>query len=118
MMRSLWSAATGMTAQQTNIDVISNNLANVSTVGFKGQRMDFADFVYQDSFSSAGTTQIGRGVKIGAVMQNFTTGPIEGFNNLLKVLKRASFGVKRLDRFMCRLKLIYESNFDLGELAA
>ena len=52
------------------------------------------------------------------VQDRLTTGPIEGFNNLLKVLKRASFGVKRLDRFMCRLKLIYESNFDLGELAA
>ena len=52
------------------------------------------------------------------VQDHITTGPIEGFNNLLKVLKRASFGVKRLDRFMCRLKLIYESTPARGVLAA
>ena len=52
------------------------------------------------------------------VRDHITTGPIEGFNNLLKVLKRASFGVKRLDRFMCRLQLIYESNFDRCALVA
>ena len=37
MVRSLWSAATGMNAQQTNVDTISNNLANVNTAGYKGQ---------------------------------------------------------------------------------
>ena len=41
MMRSLWTAATGMIAQQFNIDTISNNLANVNTTGFKKNRADF-----------------------------------------------------------------------------
>jgi len=47
MMRALWTAGTGMTAQQSNIDVISNNLANVNTTGFKASRADFQDLMYQ-----------------------------------------------------------------------
>nr|NLJ02950.1 flagellar hook-basal body complex protein [Bacillota bacterium] len=47
MMRSLWTAASGMTAQQTKIDTISNNLANVNTTGFKKSRVDFQDLLYQ-----------------------------------------------------------------------
>ena len=49
MMRSLWTAASGMTAQQFNIDTISNNLANVNTTGFKQNRADFEDLLYQTS---------------------------------------------------------------------
>ncbi|WP_305043723.1 flagellar basal body protein, partial [Geoalkalibacter sp.] len=41
MIRALWTSATGMTAQQLNMDVISNNLANVNTAGFKKSRADF-----------------------------------------------------------------------------
>ncbi|MCF7936340.1 MAG: flagellar basal-body rod protein FlgG [Synergistales bacterium] len=47
MIRSLWSGATGMIAQQTNLDVISNNLANVNTTGYKKTRADFEDLLYQ-----------------------------------------------------------------------
>ena len=47
MMRALYTAATGMMAQQLNIDVISNNLANVNTTGFKRSRADFQDLLYQ-----------------------------------------------------------------------
>lgn len=47
MIRSLWIAKTGLEAQQTNMDVISNNLANVSTNGFKRQRAVFEDLLYQ-----------------------------------------------------------------------
>ncbi|WP_300523560.1 flagellar basal-body rod protein FlgG [Aminiphilus sp.] len=47
MIRSLWSGATGMIAQQTNLDVISNNLSNVNTSGFKKIRADFEDLLYQ-----------------------------------------------------------------------
>jgi flagellar basal-body rod protein FlgG len=47
MIRALYSAATGMNAQETNIDVISNNLANVNTNGFKKSRADFQDLMYQ-----------------------------------------------------------------------
>ena len=47
MMNSLWIAKTGMTAQQTQLDVISHNLANVSTTGFKRNRAEFQDLIYQ-----------------------------------------------------------------------
>ena len=47
MMRSLFTAATGMGAQQLHIDLISNNLANVSTTGYKKSRADFEDLFYQ-----------------------------------------------------------------------
>ena len=47
MIRSLWTAATGMQAQTLNIDVISNNLANVSTAGFKKSRAEFQDLLYE-----------------------------------------------------------------------
>ena len=47
MMRSLWTAATGMVAMQMEIDTISNNLANVNTTGFKKSRVEFEDLIYQ-----------------------------------------------------------------------
>ena len=47
MLRSLWTAASGMEAQALNIDVISNNIANVNTTGFKKSRPDFQDLLYQ-----------------------------------------------------------------------
>ena len=48
MVRSLWTAATGMNGQQANIDAISNNLSNVNTTGFKQQRVEFEDLIYQN----------------------------------------------------------------------
>jgi flagellar basal-body rod protein FlgG len=48
MIRALYSAATGMTAQQANVDTIANNLANANTNGFKARRMQFQDLLYQD----------------------------------------------------------------------
>ena len=47
-MRSLSIAATGMLAQQLNVEVISNNIANINTTGFKRQRAEFSDLLYQD----------------------------------------------------------------------
>ena len=52
-MKALGIAATGMLAQQTNVDVIANNIANANTTGFKSGRAAFQDLVYQ-SFASAG----------------------------------------------------------------
>ena len=77
-MKSLSIAATGMLAQQLNVEVISNNLANMNTVGFKRQRAEFQDLLYQNiermgaTSSTAGTVvptgiQIGAGVKAGSV---------------------------------------------------
>ena len=77
-MRALRTAASGMAAQQLNVEVISNNIANMNTVGFKKQRAEFQDLLYQNvermgaQSSNQGTVvptgiQIGAGVKAGAV---------------------------------------------------
>lgn len=94
---SMWTGVSGLLAHGEKMNVVGNNIANVSTLGFKGQRMDFADFVYQNSFSSAGVTQIGRGVKIGAVMGNFTSGPMESTSEAtdLAISGRGFFQVKK-----------------------
>ena len=95
-MQSLYTAATGMTAQQLNIDTISNNLANVSTAGFKGQRVEFQDLMYLN-LKPAGTPtspetntpmglQIGEGVKPVSTQRIFTEGPVQNTNNPLDIL--------------------------------
>ena len=77
-MRALRTATTGMAAQQMNVEVISNNIANMNTIGFKKQRAEFQDLLYQNvermgaQSSDSGTVvptgiQIGAGVKTGAV---------------------------------------------------
>jgi flagellar basal-body rod protein FlgG len=91
MMRSLWTAASGMTGQQFNIDTISNNLANVNTTGFKQMRADFEDLLYQ-TLRLAGTpstevtvvptgVQVGHGVKPGATQKIFTQGALQATGN-------------------------------------
>ena len=47
MLRSLWTSASGMIAQQTHLDVVTHNLANVNTTGYKKRRADFEDLMYQ-----------------------------------------------------------------------
>lgn len=95
MMRSLWTAATGMVAQQTNIDVISNNLANVNTTGFKKSRAEFEDLMYQ-TLSIAGTLneggnrlptgfQVGMGVRPVTVHKFFSQGSFQNTGNSLDV---------------------------------
>ncbi|HLP58814.1 MAG TPA: flagellar basal-body rod protein FlgG [Candidatus Deferrimicrobium sp.] len=84
MMRSLFSAASGMNAQTLNMDVISNNLANLNTVGFKKSRTEFQDLIYQTlrepgARSSIITEiptgiQVGLGVKPVAVSRIFSQG--------------------------------------------
>jgi flagellar basal-body rod protein FlgG len=94
-MRSLWTSTTGMSAQNLNLDVIANNLANVSTTGFKKSRADFQDLLYQimkvpGSPTSADTKsptgiQVGLGVKPAAITKIFTTGDIVQTQNTLDV---------------------------------
>ena len=48
MVRALWSGASGMMAQQTNVDTIANNLANVNTVGYKTEQNEFKSLLYQE----------------------------------------------------------------------
>ena len=93
MMRSLLTAATGMEAQQLNIDTISNNLANVNTTAFKRSRANFHDLLYQTlrapgQSSTTGNVvpggiQIGTGVKLSSVDKMFTEGAVQVTGNEL-----------------------------------
>ena len=69
MIRSLWSAATGMNAQQMQTDVVANNLANASTTGFKKSRANFEDLMYRTLQVAGQTTpgggQVPSGIQIG-----------------------------------------------------
>jgi len=95
MMRSLWTAGSGMVAQQANIDVIANNLANVNTTGFKKMRTDFQDLIYQTIRQAGATTgpdnilptgvQMGHGTRQVATQHIFTTGPLQSTGNTLDV---------------------------------
>lgn len=85
MMRSLWTAASGMTSQQTAVDVIANNLANVNTTGYKTQTAQFKTLLYQTSqaitTSANGETkpvgaQVGLGVRNSAIATIFRQGPV------------------------------------------
>ena len=65
MIRALWSAASGMKAQQTNLDVIANNLANVNTTGFKKERAEFPDLLYQIDREPGAPVEPGSNVPTG-----------------------------------------------------
>ncbi len=93
MLRGLWSAATGMQAQQLKLDVVANNLANVNTSGFKKSRPDFEDLLYQElklagAQNAQGYTlpvgmEIGMGVRPVAVQKIFSQGDYEQTTNEL-----------------------------------
>ena len=84
MLSSLWIAKTGLDAQQTRMDVISNNLANANTTGFKSSRASFQDLIYQNKGQPGGQTteqtqsptgmMLGTGVKIVGTQKIFTQG--------------------------------------------
>lgn len=95
-MRSLSIAATGMLAQQTNVDVISNNIANMNTTAFKRQRAEFQDLLYQQvarpGAASGGTeakipagVQIGAGVRTGGVYRIAEQGALTQTSNRFDV---------------------------------
>lgn len=93
MMRSLWTAASGMVAQQGNIDVISNNLANANTTGYKKSRTDFQDLMYQSMRKTGSATgpdtqlptgiQLGHGVRQVATQKIYTEGSFQSTGNSL-----------------------------------
>lgn len=95
MMRGLWTAATGMACQQTNIDVVANNLANVNTNGFKKSRASFQDLMYQNIRTAGASTagggqipsgiQIGMGSKVVSVEKLFLQGDYANTKNQLDV---------------------------------
>ena len=95
MNRALRTAATGMMAQQMNVEIISHNLANVNTTGFKKSRAEFQDLMYQ-TIKASGTSadgtiqeateiQIGNGTLPAAVVKSFSQGDITPTSNPLDV---------------------------------
>lgn len=93
MMRSLWTSASGMNVQQTNLDAISNNLANVNTTGFKKVRAEFQDLLYQTLSAPGSDTsnntetpsgiQVGLGSKLVATNRIFSQGSLKNTGNPL-----------------------------------
>lgn len=85
MIRSLWTASTGMTAQQLNVDTIANNLANVNTVGYKKESLNFKSLLYANLDVNAlpGETnlpeplQVGHGVRTASVSRYYSTGVLQ-----------------------------------------
>lgn len=100
-MRSLWTAASGMVAQQANLDTVANNLANVNTAGFKKSRIEFQDLLYENlrpadpssysdysylgQISPRAAIQVGHGVKISGTQRILTPGNIEATANQLDI---------------------------------
>ncbi len=95
-MRALWTAASGMVAQQLNVDTIANNLANVNTAGFKKTRVDFQDLLYQtlrvpgapaaEGVQVPTGLQVGLGVRPAATMKIFTQGTFQHTGNPLDLV--------------------------------
>ena len=136
-MRSLSIASSGMLAQQTNVDVISHNIANMNTTGFKRQRAEFQDLLYQqeippgaggDSARAPSGIQIGAGVKTGSPAafegsQYFSAGNVEeGQVQQTVDLLAAGFTATQLDAgdldmvFGGRTRSAAESPVDRGAL--
>ncbi|OGO79587.1 MAG: flagellar basal-body rod protein FlgG [Clostridiales bacterium GWB2_37_7] len=89
MMRALWTASTGMMAQQLNVDTISNNIANVNSIGYKKTRIEFKDLLYEtiekstvkDGQGKPVNLQVGHGVKVSATTKFFTQGNLDNTSN-------------------------------------
>ncbi len=83
MVRALWSAASGMIAQQTSVDTIANNLANVNTVGYKTEKTEFKSLLYQNIQPRTTTAngankpigaQVGLGTRVASITSRYTQG--------------------------------------------
>ena len=109
MVRSLWTAATGMNGQQNSIDIISNNLSNVNTTGYKQQRVEFEDLIYQnvklagtpateDTVAPVGIQQ-GSGVKIAATQRIMKQGSLQntGVDTDVAIVGEGFFRVQKYD---------------------
>lgn len=95
MIRGLYTAATGMHSMQHQIDVTSNNIANVNTTGFKQDRAEFQDLMYETLNYTAGQTSqtttnptgidVGLGTRISGIQKNFTAGDLKLTSNTLDI---------------------------------
>ena len=93
MMRALYTASSGLAAQQFNLDTIANNLANVNTTGFKKNRVEFSDLLYETLQRGAAkdidgkpvNIQVGHGVKFSSTSKIFTVGNMSETTNALDI---------------------------------
>ncbi len=93
---SMWSGVSGLLVHGEKMNVIGHNIANVNTIGFKSQRMDFQDLFYNNTFSSAGLEQVGMGARVGTVLTDFSQGPFEqtGLSTDLAISGKGWFQVR------------------------
>ncbi len=78
---SMWTGVSGMLAHGDKMNVIGNNIANVNTIGFKSQRMDFSDLMYVNEYNNGGLNQVGQGVSSQTIITSFSQGPYESTTN-------------------------------------
>jgi len=98
MLRAFSTAATGMTAQQTMVDVIANNLANINTSGFKRSQINFQDLLYvamkepgtevASGIISPGGLEVGSGVRVASTIKVFTAGELQNTERALDIAIR------------------------------
>ena len=128
MMRALWTAASGMTSQQTNVDTISNNLANVNTVGYKKETTNFKSLLYAKMETVAAATgnaptnmQVGHGVRIASSSRMYTQGNLQSTGNPtdMAIEGKGFFTVMQDDEYVYtrdgsfRLSMVDEENYAL-----
>ena len=75
---SMWTSVSGLLTHGQKMNVVGNNIANVSTLGFKSQRMDFNDYLYRGIGTTSGTSQIGAGAGVYAILGE-SPGPASPF---------------------------------------
>src|SRR5690348_5244988 len=110
MNLSLYSAATGMEAQQLNLNTIANNLANVNTPGFKRSKIEFQDLLYQTPARASGTDsgggnivptglEVGNGSRVASTQKVFTQGQLTSTGEKLDIAIQGDgfFEVQRID---------------------
>ncbi len=108
MVRSLWTAASGMVAQQTNVDTIANNLANVNTVGYKTQNNEFKSLLYQNiqtkttsknGENKPSSAQVGLGVRNASITTMFTQGALNASDSTtaFAISGKGFFAIKGAD---------------------
>ena len=114
MFRSLHIAATGMAAQETQLEGVANNIANANTTGFKRQRIEFQDLLYQTvrgpGTSTSETTrsptgiQLGSGVRVAGTSRNFSQGNILELMIVLILIFELAFALPRHAGFLIAIR--------------
>lgn len=82
---SMWTSVSGLTVHGNKMNVVGNNLANVSTIGFKSQRADFSDYLYVGGGSVSGNTQVGQGAATYALIGDFSQGSFQSSNSVTDI---------------------------------